>query len=88
MIYTGNEILFSVKKKCVAKTCKDMEELFILLSERSQSEKDTEGSMIITIWQPGKGKTIVIINRSVVARADGEEMNRAHWILGQWKYSV
>ena len=60
----------------------------ILLSERSQSEKDTEGSMIITIWQPRKGKTMVIINRSVVARLDGEEMNRAHSILGQWKFCV
>ena len=39
--------------------------------------------MVITIRQPRKGKIIVIINRSVVARLDGEEMNRAHRILGQ-----
>lgn len=39
--------------------------------ERSQSKKGTY-YMIPTIWDSGKGKTMEIVKRSVVARALGE----------------
>ena len=32
--------------------------------------------MIPTIWHSGKGKTIKIVKRSVVARGEGRDMNR------------
>ena len=53
--------------------------IYILLSERSQSEKATY-CMIPTIWHSGKGKTMETVKRSVVARAGTDEargeMNR------------
>ena len=52
---------------------KDTEELeFILLSERSQSEKDAS-SMIPTIGHSGKEKTIEKVKISVVAMGWGGE---------------
>ena len=69
MVYPGNGILFSIKKK---KELSSHEKTWrkpkcMLLSEWSQCEKATY-CMIPTVWHSGKGKTLETVKKSVVAR--------------------